>query len=299
MIDVSVIIPTYGMPYFLEKSIRSVLSQTLSNIEVIVVDDNDSNTEERRRTENLLKQFMLDDRVYYLKHSQNLNGAAARNTGIKQAKGTYIAFLDSDDEYLPTRLMECLKVMEVANSQIAGVYTGCEFRRGGNIYHIEKNIKEGNFLVETLACTFRFCTGSNLFIKKAVVDELNGFDEAFFRHQDYEFLVRIFEKYRLAAIQRVLVIKNNENVNVPNINQIIDIKRQYLDKYNKQISSLSDTEKRYVYHSQYLQIAEAAMRKKQNKVAKEYYSKATKYGKLTLKEQLRKLAFHMKNVVGS
>lgn len=299
MIDVSVIIPTYGMPNYLEKSIRSVLSQTLSNIELIVVDDNDSNTEARRRTENLLKQFISDHRVNYLKHSQNMNGAVARNTGIKQAKGKYVAFLDSDDEYMPNRLMECFKVMETANSQIAGVYTGCEFRRGGKSYHIEKNVKEGNFLLETLACTFMFCTGSNLFIRKTVVDEINGFDEAFLRHQDYEFLVRIFEKYSLAAIQEILVIKNNENINLPNVNKMIDIKKQYLDKYSKQIQVLNDTDRRYIYHSQYLQIAETAMRTKQNKLAKQYYSKATEYGKLTLKERLRKLVFCIKNVLGS
>lgn len=299
MIAVSVIIPTYGMPDYLEKSIRSVLSQTLSNIELIVVDDNDQNTEARRRTEDLLKQFITDHRVLYLKHSNNMNGAVARNTGIKQAKGKYVSFLDSDDEYLPNRLMECFKIMETTDSQIAGVYTGCEFRRGGKVYHIEKNIKEGNFLLETLACTFMFCTGSNLFIRKAVIDEINGFDEAFLRHQDYEFLVRIFERYSLAAIQDVLVIKNNENINVPNVNKMIDIKKQYIDKYHKQIQDLNTIDRNYVYHSQYLQIAESALRTKQNKLAKQYYSKAAEYGKLKPKEQLRKLVFCVKNVLGS
>jgi len=64
-----------------------------------------------------------------------------------------------------------------------------------------------------------FGTGSNIFIRKSVVDELKGFDEAFLRHQDYEFLVRVFEKYTLEAIPEILVIKNNENLNLPDVNK--------------------------------------------------------------------------------
>lgn len=293
MIAVSVIIPTYGEPAFLEKCIQSVLAQTLSDWELFVVDDNDPDTDARRKTEELMRFFESDERVHYLKHPSNLNGAVARNTGIAEATGKYIAFLDSDDEYKPERLQKCFELMENQPSKVAAVYTGCEFRRGGNVYHVEVDVKPGNYLVQTLACTFMFCTGSNIFVRKSVVDEIDGFDGKFLRHQDYEFLARIFKTHDIAAIPEVLVIKNNENVNLPNVKKMIDIKHQYLDKFADYIHDLSESDQRYIYHSQWLSVAEAAQRSKDYKTAKEYYKKASMYGGLSVKELTRRLAFRI------
>ena len=297
MIKVTVIIPTFGTPLFLKKAVSSVCSQSFSDWELIVVDDNNPNTEARKETEQLMRSYE-DQRVKYLQHPHNKNGAAARNTGIAKAKGKYIAFLDSDDEYIPQRLEKCLAVMESAPNDVAGVYTGCEFRRGGEVYHVEKTVEPGNFLVQTLACTFRFQTGSNIFVRKSVVDELGGFDERFIRHQDYEFLARIFEKkYELAAIQEVLVVKNNENVNLPNVEKMIAVKEQYLNKFKTVIDTLPQKEQQYVYHTQYVLVAEAALRTKNKKIAKEYYRKASIISPLSTKEQLRRLVFTIQNFV--
>ena len=188
MVTISVIIPTFGKPVFLEQSIKSVINQTFKDIELIIVDDNNPDTFARKETEELVNGFVnIDNRIKYIKHEHNKNGAVARNTGFAVAKGKYISLLDSDDEYMPDRLQKCFDIMENAADSIAGVYTGCEFRRGGKVYHVENNVKPGNFLVDTLACKFMFCTGSNIFVRKSVVDELNGFDGAFLRHQEYEF----------------------------------------------------------------------------------------------------------------
>lgn len=294
---ISIIIPTFGPPSSLKPAIESVLSQTCMDWELIVVDDNNPDSDARKETEQLMRSFKAP-RVKYLQHPYNKNGAAARNTGLAEAKGEYIAFLDSDDEYLPQRLEKCLSVMESAPSNVAGVYTGCEFRRGGEVYHVEKTIEPGNFLTLTLACTFRFQTGSNIFVRKSVVDELGGFDESFIRHQDYEFLARIFQKnYDLAAIQEVLVVKNNENVNLPNVEKMIAVKEQYLNKFKTVIETLPQKDQHYVYHTQYVLVAEAALRTKNNKIAKEYYRKASSISPLTTKEQLRRLVFTIQNIV--
>lgn len=293
---VSVIIPTYGMPLFLDRTVNSVLNQTLKDIEIFVVDDNNPGTDERKETEIIMGSFH-DERLHYLKHPHNLNGSVARNTGISQASGKYLSFLDSDDEYMSERLEKCVNTMESADSSIAGVYTGCEFRRAGETYHVMNTVKAGQYLVETLACTFNLGTGSNLFIRKSVVDELNGFDGAFLRHQDYEFMARIFEKYSLTSISEVLVIKNNENFNLPNVEKIIEIKKQYLKKFEPLIQKCSNQEKAYIFHSQYLQIAEAAQRTKNYRLADQYYKKAQLQGGLTIKEQMRRVAFWGKNLI--
>lgn len=298
MIQISVIIPTYGTPIFLEKSIQSVLNQTFKDLELIIVDDNNPETEARQKTEELVERYVhLGNRIIYIKHEKNKNGAVARNTGFAIAKGKYISLLDSDDEYMSDRLQKCYDLMEHASDNIAGVYTGCEFRKGGKVYHIEKDIKPGNFLVDTLACTFMFCTGSNIFVKKSVIDELNGFDDTFLRHQDYEFLVRLFLKYDLLAIPEVLVIKNNENFNAPNLEKTISIKKQYLTKFNDIISSLSQSDQNKIFHSQNIGIAEVAMSHNKYKEANVYYKKASKYQPLTLREWFRRIVYPIYNLI--
>ena len=298
MIKISVIIPTYGKPVFLEKAIQSVQSQSLPEFELIIVDDNDPDTEARVLTEELVQKSMdIDTRVKYLKHEHNKNGAVARNTGFAVAKGKYISLLDSDDEYMTDRLRKCYDLMEKAPETVAGVYTGCEFRCKGKSYRTHTGVKDGNFLVETLACKFMFCTGSNIFVRKSVVDELNGFDGAFLRHQDYEFLVRVFEKYSLISIPELLVIKNNENFNLPNLEKQVAIKKQYLEKFKYIIDSLPQKDVNYIMHGNYINVAENAMAQNNFKVANEFYSKASQYGGLSAREWFRRIVFPIYNIV--
>ena len=298
MIQVSVIIPTYGFPILLEKSILSVLKQTLENLELIIVDDNNPNTEQRKATEELVCKLQQNEaRIKYIKHSSNKNGAVARNTGFAVAQGKYISLLDSDDEYMPDRLQKCYDVMEQMPSIVGGVYTGCEFRRSGKPYLKYTEVKDGNFLVDTLACKFMFCTGSNIFVRKSIIDELNGFDGTFLRHQDYEFLVRVFEKYSLKAIPEILVIKNNENFNLPNLKKQIAVKKQYLEKFKYIIDTLSQKDVEYIMHGNYINIAENAMAQNKFGVANQYYSKAHKYGGLSCREWFRRIIYPVYNII--
>lgn len=298
MTKISVIIPSYGKPMFLEKAIQSVLQQSLTDFELIIVDDNNPNTEARNLTEELLQKYSaIDTRIKYLKHEKNKNGAVARNTGFTVAQGKYISLLDSDDEYMTDRLKKCYELMEVAPESVAGVYTGCNFRYKGKTFNTYTDVKDGNFLIETLACRFMFCTGSNIFVRKSVVDELNGFDGAFLRHQDYEFLVRVFEKYSLRAIPEVLVIKNNENFNLPNLEKQVTIKKQYLEKYKYIIDTLPQKDVNYIMHGNYINVAENAMAQNNFKVANEFYSKASQYGGLSAREWFRRVVFPIYNIV--
>lgn len=298
MTKVSVIIPTYGNPLFLSETIQSVINQTLSEWELIIVDDNNPESESRLQTQQLVKPFTeTDNRITYICHEHNKNGAAARNTGFAVAKGKYIALLDSDDLYMPERLEKCFNTMESAPEEIAGVYTGCEFRSKGKKYHTEINVKPGNFIVETLACTFMFCTGSNIFVRKCVVDELHGFDEKFLRHQDYEFLVRLFEKYSLDSIPEVLVVKNNEEFNLPDVNKQIAIKNQYLDKFEYIINSLPEKDQRYIYFWKNVKIAEGAMAQNKIQLANRYYREAKKFGHLTMTTQFRRIVYPLYNLI--
>jgi len=100
---VSVIIPVYNNEKTLSKAIDSVINQTLHSLQIILVDDGSTD-----RTPVLLQQYkMSDNRIEVITHSKNMGLGAARNTGIKQATGEYIAFLDSDD-YLHLNFLESL-----------------------------------------------------------------------------------------------------------------------------------------------------------------------------------------------
>jgi len=97
---VSVIIPTYNRAHLVGRSIQSVINQTYQDFEIIVVDDGSTDN-----TEDIIKEFQKKDkRIKHIKHNKNKGGSAARNTGIRAARGEYIAFLDSDDEWMPTKL---------------------------------------------------------------------------------------------------------------------------------------------------------------------------------------------------
>ncbi|MEW9674401.1 glycosyltransferase family 2 protein [Ammoniphilus sp. 3BR4] len=101
-IFVSVVIPTFNRASLLRRSISSVLKQTYSNLELIIVDDGSTDN-----TKDVVDSFK-DPRIKYIKHKINKNGAIARNTGIKAAKGKYIAFLDSDDEWVSEKIQKQL-----------------------------------------------------------------------------------------------------------------------------------------------------------------------------------------------
>src|SRR5262245_7125063 len=103
---VSIIIPTYNRTGFLRAAVASALAQTLHDFEIIVVDDASKDD-----TERVLRHFE-DSRITLIRHEINRGVAAARNTGVENAKGKYFAFLDDDDEWLPNKLNRQFELLE-------------------------------------------------------------------------------------------------------------------------------------------------------------------------------------------
>lgn len=101
---VSVVIPTYNRAKVLERALKTALSQTYQNIEILIVDDGSTDN-----TEAALTPFRDQVRYFY---QQNQGASAARNRAIQEARGKYIAFLDSDDEWLPTKLEKQIALLE-------------------------------------------------------------------------------------------------------------------------------------------------------------------------------------------
>lgn len=226
---VSVIIPTYKNRGGLNNSIDSALTQDYEGLtEVIVVDDNYPESRDRKNTEALMAKYSDNPKVIYIRHEKNKNGAAARNTGIKVSKGDYIAFLDDDDLFLPGKLIKQVTYLE-EHKEFDAVY--CLARRSK--YGCSHSIIEGDGSREILLLESNFFTPSLMF-RREVLEFLNGFDETFRRHQDYELLLRFFSAgYKIGCVPEVLIeIGVNSGENAPSGKKLDDLKAYFFSKFD-------------------------------------------------------------------
>lgn len=118
--SVSVIIPTCKRIRELKRAIESVLNQTFQDFEVVVVDDNNLG-ETKDQVKKIVEDF-CDKRLRYISHEKNKGNAIARNTGIKLARGKYIAFLDDDDIFLPKKLEKHVKILDKSSEDVVLTY---------------------------------------------------------------------------------------------------------------------------------------------------------------------------------
>ena len=265
---VSVIIPTYGRPKYLSRAIKSVLSQTYENIEIIVVDDNNPGTDARIETEKELRQFENNTKVIYIQHECNKNGSAARNTGWRASRGEYVAFLDDDDEFLPNKVAEQVECMESLDNSWGACYTAYHILRGGSEIECSGEKRQGDLYVNALMRTLYIMGGSNLLVRRKVVEEINGFDESFRRNQDLEFLVRILEKYKLAYVNDDLLCIHMEVRDVKRTFDEIDaIALNYLKIFSDRINALTPKDKKKVLAVISLERARTAIQYKNYSVA--------------------------------
>lgn len=244
---VSVVIPTFKRPKMLCRVIDSVLNQTYANVEIIIVDDNNPNTQERIETEILMKQYSEEIRIIYIKHETNRNGSAARNTGWKAASGEYITFVDDDDEISPLKIQKQVECLESLDKSWGACYTAYHVLMENGSVQRSQNTKYGNVYLEALMRTFYVGSGSNLLLRKKVVDEIQGYDESFLRNQDIEFMVRVFENYKVAFVNEDLLTIHWEVRTAKRSYEFIDeISNFYLFKMNVRLNKLSANHKHKV-----------------------------------------------------
>ena len=172
---VSVIIATYNRAALLPRAVNSVLAQTYTDFELIIVDDRSSDD-----TQEVIRTF-TDPRIRVIRHEANRGAAAARNTGISEARGEYIAFLDDDDECMPNRLADQVSVLD-ANPDVGMVYGWIEeINDATGARRVPRNVQNthrGRAAFEA-ALTGVSDTASmfNPCIRASVVQQIGGFDE--------------------------------------------------------------------------------------------------------------------------
>ena len=245
---VSVIIPTYGGSDSLFRSVDSVLSQTYPDFEVIVVDDNNPDTEARKKTEQQMKKYVGNAQVKYIKHERNKNGSAARNTGYRNSDGEYICLLDDDDFFLPAKIEKQVHYLK-AHPEFGACY--CWRRQRGEDICVTYTGDLSCYLLEQSFTP----TTCSLMIRRECYEALAGFDETYRRHQDYEFLLRFFKQYQMGVVKEVLVeICGNEIFNQLTGKKLYDMKTQFFSQFEEDIIRIDSTKpgfRRRVYASHF------------------------------------------------
>ncbi|MBI5139992.1 MAG: glycosyltransferase [Candidatus Vogelbacteria bacterium] len=232
---VSVIIPTYNRRNLLEEAIKSVLAEDFSDYEIIVVDDGSNDgTEEYVKSIFLPKSGQVDLQLRFFE-TKNKGAAAARNFGIKEARGEYLAFLDADDlwarDFLSTA-MNYLKSHQdtfvVYADQQIGVNYVTETRS-----RFQKNPPQNKFTVPFFIDNSPIQISSAV-IRKKVIEDVGGFNESLRIHEDVELWNRISEKYEFGYIEKVLGLYRLRSDNISgltNNKQFVSEARKYLQIY--------------------------------------------------------------------
>ena len=202
---VSVIIPTYKRSDMLIQAIDSVINQTYNNLEIIVIDDNDPNSKYRIETKEKLSTYIESGTIIYIENEKNLGGSITRNRAVEKSKGDYIAFLDDDDIFFPTKIEKQVNlIIENKHNNVGLVYCHCNgIDEEGNIIWKNTNSYEGLPLYESMI----YCIASTslwLCDKKMFLD-IGGFENMPSK-QDLLLMVKILaNNYNIMCVKEVLV----------------------------------------------------------------------------------------------
>ncbi|UCS93963.1 glycosyltransferase [Echinicola marina] len=195
---VSVIMPCYNAGQYISKAIKSILTQSLGDFELLVIDDGSTD-----HTENLVRNIS-DIRIRYHRFEENRGNYVARNYGLDLAKGKYIAMADADDVSLPKRLQTQSDYLE-ANSEVMSVGTLTEVinRRGEIIGKLDRPLRYEE--IKTALLRDCYLSQPTIMYRKSLIDDGYRYDENFLYAGDYDFAYRVAKKHPVANIGEYLV----------------------------------------------------------------------------------------------
>ena len=226
---VSVIIPTYNRAHLLGRAIESVVGQTYKDFELIVVDDGSTDD-----TEKVVGNFK-DERIRYISLEKNMGAGVARNRGIEASRGKYIAFQDSDDEWLAEKLEKQTRVFNTASSDVGYAYTDMwyVFRDGKKRYWHSPATSKGQIINEkNLDYQVHRLGIVTTMIKKRCFEKIGVFDERFPRFIDLEFFVRLAKHFNSCHIREPLVKFHYQTDGISSNNRAYSMGRMLLlEKY--------------------------------------------------------------------
>lgn len=226
---VSVVIPTYNRSAFLRETLSSVLDQTFKDVEVLVVDD--GSTDE---TSLVLEEITRhDSRVRMIRHAGPHGPGAARNAGIAQARGGWVAFLDSDDRWMPGKLEQFVAVAKPGVSMIGSDYELVDKARDerqtmrGLIFNTMlpwwerdpiacraidcarlraeiQSLEDPKMMTGMTIGGFLWPQTSSVMVRRADLEAVGGFDETLARTEDMDLWFKLMRRGRVVYVDQVL-----------------------------------------------------------------------------------------------
>ena len=199
---VSIVLPTYQRVELIGRAIRSVLAQTVADFELLVVDDGstDGTGAEVARID--------DPRLRYIRLDVNRGAGAARNAGIRHTVAPLLAFQDSDDEWVPTKLAAHLRAFAACGPQVGVVYSDMLriHRDGRETPHRSPAVRPGA-LLDPITGFYQVCGIGiqSTVIRRACLDAVGAFDERFPALEDLELFVRLSRRYAFHHLAEPLV----------------------------------------------------------------------------------------------
>jgi len=240
MQTVSIVIPTLNRAHLVTRAIKSVLTQTYQDFEIIVVDDGSQD-----ETEKVVQQCG-GKRIKYIKHQKTMGPGAARNTGIDISYGEYIAFLDSDDEWLPTKLEKQITLFKKTTFNTGLIYCGV-----AHIDQINRNVKEkwipnyrGYVFEKNLSENFIVSGSSTVIVQRKALEKAGKFDESLPSCEDWDLWIRIARHYEFDYIPEILVncFAHSERIS-SNFERVILGHKLFSKKYKEEIDKQSSNVK--------------------------------------------------------
>jgi glycosyltransferase involved in cell wall biosynthesis len=198
---VSVVIPTYNRAELVERAVHSVLSQTYPDLEVIIVDD--ASTDNTRDRIKALQQ--VDRRIQYFRHDNNRGAQVARNTGIQAAKGEYMAFLDSDNEWLPRKLERQMVLFFPKADSPGVVYCGYSKVSAGSDV-LNEYVPRYRGLVYKQVLGDWLTDTSTLVVRKDILERIHGFDENIRAYQEWDLCIRLSRECEFDFVPECLTL---------------------------------------------------------------------------------------------
>ena len=200
---VSIVLPTYQRDALVGRAIRSVLAQTWTDFELLVVDDGSTDD-----TAAVVAGF-ADPRLRYLRLETNRGAAAARNAGIRQTTAPLLAFQDSDDEWLPAKLERHMHAFATCGPEVGVVYSDMRrvHRDGSSAYHRSPDIVPG-VLIDPATRFYQVCRLGiqSTVIRRECLTALGAFNEDFPALEDLELFLRLSRRYRFHHLEEALVL---------------------------------------------------------------------------------------------
>jgi glycosyltransferase involved in cell wall biosynthesis len=199
MTAVSVIIPTYNRAMKVARAVASVLYQSFRDLEVIVVDDGSSD-----HTRSVLELFGRHIRVLF--HEASRGVSAARNTGIAASQAPFIAFLDSDDYWMPEKLERQMGFFQLHPDAVACQTEEIWIRRGRRVNPMGKHAKPSGEIFHT---SLKLClvSPSAVMLRRSLLDQVGLFDESLPACEDYDLWLRISCRHPVHLIDEPLLVK--------------------------------------------------------------------------------------------